>query len=160
VKTRSFVSGTGKKPFRQKGTGGARQGSKRGPHMPGGAVVHGPQPRDYTQKVNPKTKLLALKVALSDRARNNAITVLDDFSLSGYSTKNIVSMLKALKLDNGALLADERKDDLLYKSARNIYKVNSVSTMELNAEQVISHQALVICEKALSALQQRFAAGE
>lgn len=154
TKTRSLVSGTGKKPFKQKGTGGARQGSLRGPHMPGGATVHGPQPRDYRQKINRKAKQSALKVAISDKAKNNKIIVLDDFGLSSYSTKHVVALLKSLKLGS-ALLADERKDNFLTKSASNIYKVCAVSPGDLNAETVLRYESLVITEKALEALNKR-----
>lgn len=156
TKTRSFVSGGGKKPFKQKGTGGARQGTTRGPHMPGGATVHGPQPRSYRQKVNKKTRAAALRVAVSDKAKNNKLVVVDDFGLSAYSTKHVIGLLKSLKLKS-ALLTDERKDNFLTKSASNIYKVCAVAPGDLNAESVLRHETLVITEKALEALNKRLA---
>ena len=87
TKTRSTVNGGGKKPFRQKGTGNARQGTSRSPHYPGGSVAHGPQPRDYTQKVNRKTKVLALKVALSDKVRHGKFVVVDNFAVDFFQHK-------------------------------------------------------------------------
>jgi large subunit ribosomal protein L4 len=156
AKTRSFVSGGGKKPFKQKGTGGARQGTLRGPHMPGGATVHGPQPRCYRQKMSKKTRQEALRVAISDKAKNNRLVVIDDFGLSSYSTKHVVNLLGTLKVGS-ALLADERKDNFLSKSADNIYKVSALSAGDLNAEAVLRHETLVITEKALESLNKRLA---
>lgn len=157
TKTKSLVSGTGKKPFRQKGTGGARQGSTRAPHMPGGAVAHGPQPRDYRQAINKQVKQLALKVALSDKMRHNKLIVVDDFAVSKYSTKAITTILASL---NGgsqrALLSDERKDDFLFKSASNLYGAAVLAPTEINAENVLRHEALILSETAVRALQQRF----
>lgn len=157
TKTRAFVSGGGKKPFKQKGTGGARQGTTRAPHMPGGAISHGPQPRSYTQKLNRKLRSTALKVALSDKVRHNQLVVVDDFAISTYSTKQIAGALKALNVTN-ALLTDERKDQFLYKSARNIHKIGVICPNELNAEVVLRHESVVISENALTALQQRLEA--
>jgi len=158
TKTRAFVSGGGKKPFKQKGTGNARQGSNRSPLMPGGAVTHGPQPRDYTQNMNKKAKRLALRIALSDKARNGKLIVVDDFALSGCKTQQIVKALVALKAPK-ALLSDERKDDFLYKSARNIHGAMTVSPADMNAESVLRYESLVISENALSALTQRLEEG-
>lgn len=155
--TRSLVSGGGRKPFKQKGTGNARQGTSRAPNMPGGAVVHGPQPRQYNQKVNRKTKVLALKVALSDKLRNKKLIVLSDFEISEYNTKHICAALKTLGATS-ALLADERKDNFLYKSAGNIHKVSAVTTGEMNAENILRYENLIISENAINALQQRLGA--
>jgi large subunit ribosomal protein L4 len=157
TKTKSFVSGGGKKPFKQKGTGGARQGSMRNPHMPGGGEAHGPQPRDYRQYVNRKTKQLALKIALSDKARHGKLFVVSDFAISKYSTKHVLGVLSALKaVDNRALLSDERKDDILHRSTRNIHGAAAVQPSELNAENVLRHDHLIISETALTTLAQRF----
>lgn len=155
TKTRAFVRGGGKKPFRQKGTGNARQGTTRAPHMPGGAISHGPQPRKYKQKVNRKTKLLALKVGLSDKLRHGHLIVVDDFSISEYSTKQVRASLDKLSV-NGALLSDERKDDFLYKSARNLKDTSAKTPAEINAEDLLRHESLVISENGLNALHQRF----
>ncbi|MCX6123221.1 MAG: 50S ribosomal protein L4, partial [Proteobacteria bacterium] len=137
TKTKAMVSGGGKKPFKQKGTGEARQGSSRSPLNPGGGVSHGPQPRDYNEKVNARSKQAALIVALSEKLRHNHLVVLDDFKVPGKpSTKHIVSALTALKASK-SLLLDERKDDLLFKSTRNIHGAACVSPAEVNAEHVL-----------------------
>ncbi len=155
TKTKAMVSGGGKKPFKQKGTGGARQGSTRNPHMPGGGEAHGPQPRKYRQFVTKSARQLALKVALSDRARHGKIFVVDDFKIGKYSTKHVEGLLGAFKAGK-ALLSDERKDDILYKSTRNIHGAQAVLPTELNAENVLRYENLIISVNALTSLAQRF----
>ena len=155
TKTKAMVSGGGKKPFKQKGTGGARQGSTRNPHMPGGGESHGPQPRDYRQYTTKKARQLALRIALSDKARNGRLFVVDDFAIAKYSTKHVLKVMGSLKTAK-ALLADERKDDVLYKSARNIHGATALLSAELNAENVLRFENLIISETALTTLQQRF----
>jgi large subunit ribosomal protein L4 len=154
TKTKAYVSGTGKKPFKQKGSGGARQGGTRNPHMPGGGEAHGPQPRDYRQHVPPMTRRLALRIALSDKVRHGKLLVVSDLALSKPSTKHVVGILKAFKASK-AMFSDERKDDLLFKSARNIYGADSVPSSELNAENVLRYENLIITENALTTLQKR-----
>lgn len=154
TKTRALVSGGGKKPFRQKGTGNARQGSSRAPNMPGGAISHGPQPRCYRQKLNRKLRQTALRVALSDKVRAKKLIVVDDFKISEYSTKHVATALKALNAES-ALVSDERKDNILHKSVNNIHRAQAVSPAEINAEHVLRHENLVISENALTALHQR-----
>lgn len=154
AKTRSFVSGTGAKPFRQKGTGNARQGTSRSPNMPGGAVVHGPQPRSYEQKINQKARQLALKVVLSDKVKHGKLIVVDDFTLSQFSTKHVAKALTALKV-GGALLADERKDNFLYLSTRNLKTSTAKLPAEINAEDLLRYESFVISENGLNALHQR-----
>lgn len=154
TKTKSYVSGGGKKPFKQKGTGGARQGSTRNPHMPGGSENFGPHPRDYRQGMNKKVRQLALKIALSDKARHGKLLVVSDFALSKYSTKQVTKLLGAFKATK-ALLSDERKDDVLYKSTRNIHGAAAILPAELNAENVLRYENLIISETALNTLQQR-----
>jgi large subunit ribosomal protein L4 len=154
TKTRSLVSGGGKKPFRQKGTGNARQGSSRSPLMPGGATVHGPQPRDHREFTNKKVKNLALRIALSDKARHSKLIVVDDFAIASYKTKAILELLSALETQK-ALLSDMTTQDFLYRSVRNIHGVSSVPAQEVNAENVLRYETLVISEKALKALEQR-----
>jgi large subunit ribosomal protein L4 len=125
--------------------------------MPGGAVAHGPQPRDYRQAVNKQVKQLALKVALSDKIRHKKLIVVDDFAISKYSTKAVLSILGTLNNgSNKALLSDERKDDFLFKSARNLYGAGVLAPTEINAENVLRHEALILSETAVRALQQRF----
>lgn len=155
TKTKSFVSGGGKKPFKQKGTGGARQGSMRNPHMPGGGEAHGPQPRDYRQLTNKKQRQLALKIALSDKARHGKLLVVSDFAISKYSTKHVLKVMGAFKASK-ALISDERKDDFLYRSTRNIHGADAIQPSELNAENVLRFDNLIITETALNTLAQRF----
>lgn len=156
VKTRAFVSGGGKKPFKQKGTGNARQGTSRSPLMPGGAVLHGPQPRDYTQHINHKVKQLALKVALSDKIRHKTLVIVDDFAVKSYSTKQVLQVLKNLgHQDSKVLLSDSRSDDFLYRSSRNIHRVGTVPSAQVNAEDVLGHELLIISESAVQTLGQR-----
>ncbi len=154
TKTRSMVSGGGRKPYKQKGTGNARQGSTRSSLMAGGGVALGPQPREYTQKVNRKTRQLALRVALSDKARHGRLVVVDDFAMSKYSTKHVIQALGALNASK-PLIADERKDDFLHRSTRNIHGAACVQASDLCVVDVLAHDTLVISETALSTIQQR-----
>src|SRR5690606_8406646 len=155
TKTISFVRGGGKKPFKQKGTGNARQGSSRASNQPGGATLFGPRPRSYRQDTNKKTRQLALKVALSDKVRHGQLHVIDDLAVSAYSTKHMVKVMKALATGK-ALFADVREDDKLYKSTRNIHGAEALRPVDINAENVLRYDSLIISESALSALAQRF----
>ena len=155
TKTRSLVSGGGKKPFKQKGTGNARQGSSRSPLMPGGGTAHGPQPRDYRQGLNIKARKLALCVALSDKVRHQRLILIDDLKINSYGTKQVLATLDAVKAPGKVLLADERRDDFLYRSARNIHRVQPLSASTLNAEDVLRSEFLVITENALASLEHR-----
>ncbi len=154
TKTRAYVSGGGKKPYKQKGTGGARAGSTRAHNRPGGAVAHGPQPRDYRLKLNKKVKALALRVALSDKARHGKLVVVNEFPFSSYSTKNVLVALKALQAPK-ALLADVREDDFLYRSTRNIHGAEALSAKEFNVLDLLRYETLIISEQALEALNAR-----
>jgi large subunit ribosomal protein L4 len=154
TKTKSMVSGGGKKPFKQKGTGSARQGSSRASNMPGGGIAHGPQPRSYRQDINAKTKQLALAVALSDKLRHNKLHVLRDLDLNKYSSKHVVGILKNFGTASG-LFADHREDDYLWRSARNVYKSSGFEANAINCEHVLLHDDVFITEKALAELQKR-----
>jgi large subunit ribosomal protein L4 len=155
TKTRSTVSGSGKKPFKQKGTGGARQGCTRSPLMPGGATSHGPQPRDYRQKINTKVKLLAMRVALSDKVRHDKLYVIDQIPMESFSTKQVLKFFDAWKVNSKTLLADQRADDKLYKSTRNIHGAHATQPSNLNVVDLLGHEALVVTEAALKTLQER-----
>ncbi len=150
------VSGTGKKPFKQKGSGTARQGSTIAPHMRGGAVAHGPMPRSYREHINKKVKNLALCVALSDKLRAGKLTVVDKFSMTNYKTKNVLAALKALNA-NKALFSDVAKagDDFLYRSVRNIYGSNCLDVTSINAENILAHEDVILSESAVEALVKR-----
>ncbi len=154
TKTRAYVSGGGRKPYKQKGTGGARSGSTRANIYPGGASSHGPQPRDYRQKLNRKVKTLALKVALSDKLRHGKLVVVDQIEMSKYSTKSVLVALQALQAPK-ALLADIREDDYLYRSTRNIHGAAAVSAKDFNVVDLLRYETLIISEKGLEALNAR-----
>lgn len=156
TKTRSLVSGGGKKPFKQKGTGNARQGSTRSPLMEGGAVSHGPQPRSYTQKTNKKLRQKALKMALSDKVNSKSFYLVEDLAMSNYRTKDVVSLLSNLGLaGKKALIVDGQSTNHLLRSARNIKGV-SVATAELvNSENVLGCSAVILSKASLDNLSAR-----
>lgn len=155
TKTRSMVSGGGKKPFKQKGTGNARQGSNRSPLMPGGATSHGPQPRRYTERTGKKVKNLALKIALSDKVRNKKFIIVDDFKVDSYKTKNVITMMRQLDAPEKVLLSDAADKDFLLKSTRNIKGLDLVAPQNVNAEDVLRFETLILSEKALQILAER-----
>ena len=159
TKTRAFVAGGGRKPLRQKGTGSARQGSRRSPLMRGGAVVHGPNPRSYRHAIPQKIKNHALKIVLSDRFQNGTLHIIDKIDLHDYKTKTIASLLKTFNI-NKVLLSDDRQDDYLYRSARNIYRTEAVMAMNINALDVMSHDNLLITEAGIHALNKRIVGEE
>jgi large subunit ribosomal protein L4 len=144
TKGRSYVSGGGRKPFKQKGTGRARQGSTRAPHHVGGGRVFGPSPRTYDMKINKKTKALAKRSVLSDKAKSNKIVVMENFKWDTPSTKSVLSMLDSLKLsDSKVLLCTDGLAKNIVKSVSNLYKVevresNTFSTYDvLRADTII-----------------------
>ncbi|MFM8531688.1 MAG: 50S ribosomal protein L4 [Ilumatobacteraceae bacterium] len=147
TKTRAEVSGGGKKPFRQKGTGSARQGSTRSPHYVGGGIALGPKPRSYSQKVNKKVVKLALASALSDRFNEGRVVVVDSWGLS--KTKDAVAALKALGVDGTALVVVGRDEEAAAKSFRNIPSVQLVLQSELNAYDVLCNTFIVFSKKTL-----------
>src|SRR4051812_30786971 len=150
TKTRADVSGGGKKPYRQKGTGRARQGSTRAPQFVGGGVVHGPQPRDYAQKTPKKMKAAALRGALSDRARGGKVHVLASVvSGEAPSTKQAVAALGGLPLGRNVLVVCERTDDLTWKSLRNVVQVHLIAPDQLNTYDVLVSDDVVFTEPAL-----------
>ncbi len=154
TKTRALVSGSGRKPMRQKGTGNARQGSNRSPLMRGGAIVHGPQPRSYRHTLPRKMKNLALKVMLSDRLRSGDLHVIDAIPLQEYKTKKICALLQAFGTHK-TLLSDDRQDDYLYRSARNIYRTEVINPREINALHVAAHDSLIVSAAALQVITAR-----
>ncbi|MCH8560535.1 MULTISPECIES: 50S ribosomal protein L4 [Nesterenkonia] len=152
TKTRAEVSGTGAKPFRQKGTGRARQGSLRGPHMVGGGVVHGPQPRDYSQRTPKKMKAAALRGALSDRARNDRIIVVDALVTDQASTKAAKAALAGLGGANrNWLVVLDRSDDIAALSTRNLPHVHTLYADQLNTYDVIVSDDIVFTQAGYDA---------
>ena len=150
TKTRGEVAGGGKKPFRQKGTGNARQGSIRAPHFTGGGIVHGPQPRDYDQRTPKKMKQGALRSALSDRARADRIHVVTDlFEGDKPSTKAALAALRAIVEDRQALVVLERGNELTALSLRNVPEVHVLWADQLNTYDVLDADDIVFTQAAL-----------
>lgn len=156
TKDRSEVSGAGRKPHAQKGTGRARQGSIRAPHMTGGGVVHGPTPRDYSQRTPKKMKAAALRGALSDRARNNRISVIESLvSGSAPSASEALANLRALSERKNMLVVIERANDVAALSCRNLTDVHVLYVDQLNTYDVLVSDHVVFTKAAFDALVQK-----
>lgn len=158
VKTRAFVSGGGKKPWRQKGTGRARAGSTRSPLWRGGAVVHGPEPRDYTFKVNRKVRQLALRMALSAKLGDESLVVVDALAVPEVKTKHMVKVTADFGLKK-ALIVLPASDNNLELSARNIPGIKVVREDMLNVYDVLRHDHLVMVKDAALKVQERLGHG-
>jgi large subunit ribosomal protein L4 len=154
VKHRSDVRGSGKKLFRQKGTGRARRGNIKSPLLRGGGVVFGPDQRDYSYKPPKKVRKLALKMALSSKLRENELMVLDQFKLDEIKTKKFVDVLKVLKLDN-ALIVTDKHNDHLELSSRNVPDVKVLRNEGLNVYDILKHRMLVLLEPAVKNIEGR-----
>lgn len=153
-KQRNEVSGTTKKLKRQKGTGGARAGSMKSPVFVGGGRVFGPQPRDYSFKLNKKVKRLARVSALSYKAQDNNITILENVNFSAPKTKEVVSLLKNLELtDKKVLLVTEQTNKNLFLSSRNLQRSKVVSASDINTYDILNAQNLVLTEGALPVIE-------
>jgi large subunit ribosomal protein L4 len=160
TKRHGEVSGTGKKPFKQKGTGRARQGSLRAPQMRGGWVAHGPKPRDYDQRTPKKMIAAATKGALSDRARNGRLHVISEFAIGATpSTKAAASILLQLTNRRNVLIVLDRTDDTSYKSLRNLQGVHVLPVDQLNAYDILLSDDVVFTKSALDAYIARPAKG-
>ena len=152
AKTRAEVSGGGAKPYRQKGTGRARQGSTRAPQFTGGGVVHGPVPRDYSQRTPKKMKAAALRGALSDRARDGRVHVVESFGdAETPSTKAALKVLAGVTERPKALVVLDRSDELTWLSLRNVPAVHLIAADQLNAYDVLCSDAVVFTKSALDA---------
>ena len=155
TKTRAFVSGGGNKPWKQKGTGRARSGSNRSPIWRGGAIVFGPQPRDYSFKVNSKVRALALKMALSSRLANESLLVVKGIELPEAKTKHFAKVADTLGLTK-ALIVTPEDNEALARSARNIPGLTLTTPDRLSVLEVLRHKQLVLLEGAVSPVQARF----
>ena len=154
-KNRSAVHGGGKKPFRQKGTGRARQGTSRAPHHVGGGVVFGPSPRTYSVGINKKVKTLAKKSALTYKAKNKDMIVVKNFETDEVSTKNLTNMLSALKIaDSKVLILTEKNDPKLFLSSKNLYKVELRESTTFSTYDVLNANKLVVQEGALNTMSE------
>ncbi len=156
-KTRAEVSGGGKKPFKQKGTGGARRGTSRSPLMPGGGKIHGPKPHLYTIDLPIKVKRLARKSALTLRARENNLIVVEDFALSAPKTREVATMLKAVNLEGAkVLMLLPSADETFVRSARNIAGVSTFPADKISAYDVLNHGKLLIFKSAIDTITKSF----
>ena len=156
AKTRSEVRGGGRKPWRQKGTGHARQGSTRSPQWTGGGVVFAPKPRDYSFKMNKKEKRIALLSALSSKVADNKIVVLDAFNLDEVKTKKFAEVMSNLKVDK-ALVVIEGENKNVVLSGRNIPSVKVTATNEINTYDVLKYTTLVVTKAAVEKLEEVYA---
>jgi len=155
AKTRSEVRGGGRKPFRQKGTGNARQGSTRSPVMVGGGTIFGPQPRSYDQKVNKKVKLLARRSALSAKAQAGKIVVVEDFRLEAIKTKPLAEILRNLGLDEKkTLMLMPAHDAVLSTSGRNISRLNVMVADKASTYDILDSQAVLLQKTALQKIEE------
>ena len=155
AKTRSEVAGTGKKPWRQKGTGRARAGSFQSPIWRGGGVVFGPRPRDFRKDVNKKTRKLALQKALTERIKSGEVLVVDQISIDQPKTKDFIRILDNLKVDGTALLVTNNPDQNLQLSTRNVSYVGVTTSESLNTYDTLKYDRIIITRDAFSGLQSR-----
>lgn len=154
--TRSEVSGGGKKPWRQKGTGHARQGSIRAPQWRHGGVALGPKPRDYSFSLNKKVKRLALKSALSSKLASNDLIVLDSLSLDNYSTKSMIKILNKLGLNTKTLIVIPSVDNVVKKSAANIPGISTSLVNSISVYDILNHDKLVLLKDAVDVIQKTY----
>ena len=156
AKTRSEVSGGGRKPWRQKGTGHARQGSTRAPQWTGGGMVFAVKPRDYTIKLNKKERRLALKSALTSRVEENKFIVLDELKLDEIKTKAMKKVLDNLKVENALIVMDE-KDEKVIMSAGNLPGVKTALTSTINVYDILKYNTVVTTKSAAKAIEEVYA---
>ncbi|MCI8604169.1 MAG: 50S ribosomal protein L4 [Ruminiclostridium sp.] len=155
--TRTEVSGGGRKPWRQKGTGHARQGSTRSPQWRHGGIALGPKPRSYTYTLNKKVKRLALLSALSSKVQENEMVVVDSIKTDGFKTKSIVNMLKALNVDGKALIVLDTVDQQVIKSAANIPGVKTTQVNTLNVYDILNYSKFVVVKDAVAKIEEVYA---
>src|SRR5690606_28644732 len=148
VKNRSEVRGGGRKPWRQKGTGRARQGSIRSPQWVGGGVVFGPTPRSYSYKLPKKVRRLALKSALSSKVKEESLVVLESLAFDAPKTKEVIKMLSALNVNEKALIVTADTDENVIRSANNLQGVKVLTVTEVNVLDLLSHDRLILTKEA------------
>ena len=154
TKTRSEVSGGGRKPWRQKGTGRARQGSTRATQWRGGGIAGGVTPRDYTFKINRKERALALKSALSLKAQNKELVVLDNITIESLKTKDIKKLIQDLKLEGKILFVTSEDNENLYMATRNLGYTYAILTSEINAFDLVNADVVVCDEAAVKQIEE------
>ena len=155
--TRTEVSGGGRKPWRQKGTGHARQGSIRAPQWVHGGVALGPKPRDYGYTLNKKERRLAMKSALSTKVQDSELVVVDAIKSEEFKTKNIVAMLKALGVDGKALIVTAETDKKVIKSAANIPGVKTATVNTLNVYDILNYDKFIVAKDAVAKIEEVYA---
>ena len=156
AKTRSEVSGGGRKPWRQKGTGHARQGSTRSPQWTGGGVVFAPTPRDYTIRLNKKEKRLALKSALTSRVLENKLIVVDELKFDGIKTKNFANVLNNLKTSKALVVLNDNDANVVL-SARNIPDVKTALTNTINVFDILKYNTVIVTKDAVATIEEVYA---
>jgi large subunit ribosomal protein L4 len=157
TKTRAEVRGGGRKPYRQKGTGRARQGSRRAPQWKGGGVAFGPHPRDYTQRLPKRMRRLALRGALTAKFGDGAVKVVQDLALEAIRTKELLGYLEALEADGHVLVVAHGRDERLERSARNLPTVSVIRADSLNTVDVLNADVLLIIQPALETMSEVYA---
>lgn len=155
--TRTEVRGGGRKPYRQKGTGHARQGSIRAPQWYHGGVALGPKPRSYRYTLNKKVRRLAMLSAFSQKVLDQSLVVIDNIAVEGYKTKTIVNMLKALEISGKALIVTQDADKNVYKSAANIKGVKTAAVNTLNVYDILNHDAFIVSKGAVAKIEEVYA---
>ncbi len=155
--TRTEVSGGGRKPWRQKGTGHARQGSTRAPQWTHGGVAIGPKPRDYRYTLNKKVRRLAMKSALSTKVQEGNLIVLDTLTMDDYKTKTIAAMLKALNVEKKALIVTAEADPKVYRSAANIPGVKTAAVNTLNVYDILNGGKFIVVKNAVAKIEEVYA---
>ena len=156
TKTRSEVRGGGIKPWRQKGTGRARQGSIRAPQWIKGGIVFGPKPRDFRISVPKSMRKVAMKSALTSKVQENQMIILESLNFEAPKTKNIIQMLKALEA-NKALIITAESNEVVYKSARNIQGINIIPANNINVYDLLKYEKLIITKEAVSKIEEVYA---
>ncbi len=157
TRTRSEVSGGGKKPWRQKGSGRARQGSTRAPQWYHGGIAHGPKPRTYGGSDNKKVRRLAMKSALSSKVSADELVVLDSFKMDAIKTKEVVKVLNALNTAKKTLIVLPEKDDVIYRSARNIAGVKVTVVNSLNVYDILNCDTMLVLKDAVAKIEEVYA---
>ncbi|MBQ6709052.1 MAG: 50S ribosomal protein L4 [Clostridia bacterium] len=157
TRTRSEVSGGGKKPWRQKGSGRARQGSTRSPQWTHGGIAHGPKPRSYGFSINKKVRRLAMKSALSSKVAAEELIVLRGLALDAIKTIEIVKVLSALETGKKVLIVLPEKDDIIYRSARNIAGVKTTLVSTLNVYDILNSDTIIVLEDAVAKIEEVYA---
>ncbi|HOO43785.1 MAG TPA: 50S ribosomal protein L4 [Bacillota bacterium] len=154
AKTRAEVRGGGRKPYRQKGTGHARQGTIRAPHYTGGGIVFGPTPRDYDYKVNRKVRRLALKIVLSDKVRQNNLIAVDALVLASHKTKDMVTVMNSLKAEGKVMVITDDVNELVEIASRNIPNLVTVTYNHVSVYDILNTNQIIATESALKKIEE------